>query len=58
MTYGEMIAVLTTLNNTQGMRSPALPHCSNLLHQLNKRESGREGLYEQIINLYLPHVVK
>lgn len=54
MTYGEMIAVLTTINDTQGIRLPALPHCSNLLHQLNKRESGRKDLYEQIINLYLP----
>lgn len=54
MSYDEMITTLEALNNTQGMQLSALPHCSNLLHQLNKREVGREGLYEQIVNLYLP----
>lgn len=54
MTYDEMIASLTALNDVQGIRLSALPHCSNLLHQLYKREAGREGLYEQIVNLYLP----
>ena len=53
MTYDEMITVLTTLNDDQDMRLYALPHCSNLLHQLNKRELGREDLYEQIVNLYI-----
>ena len=54
MTYDEMIALLTALNDDQGMCLSALPHCSNLLHQLNKREAGREGVYNQIVNLYLP----
>ncbi len=54
MTYDEMIALLTALNDAQGIRLSALPHCSNLLHQLYKREAGREGLYERIVNLYLP----
>lgn len=54
MSYDEMIAVLTTLNNTQDLQLSSLPHCSNLLHQLSKREPRREVMYEQILNLYLP----
>lgn len=54
MTYDEMISALITLNDSQGIRLSALPHCSNLLHQLGKKEAGKEELYEQIIRLYLP----
>lgn len=54
MTYDEMIATLSTLSQTQRIRLSALPHCSNLLHQLSKQEPGKEAEYEQIINLYVP----
>lgn len=54
MTYDEMIAVLSSLNKKQSQPLSVLPHCSNLLHQLNKRESDKEDVYEQIINLYIP----
>lgn len=37
MTYDEMISALTTLNERQGIAHIAVPHCSNLLHQLYKR---------------------
>ena len=54
MTYDEMITLLKNLNRTQGLQLSALPHCSNLLRQLKKHKAGDEGIYEQIINLYLP----
>lgn len=54
MTYAEMIATLSNLNNTQSIPLSALPHCSNLLHQLNKGDPSKENVYNQIVNLYIP----
>ena len=54
MTYDEMIDALLSLNEEQAASLAALPHCSNLLHQLAKRERGKENVYTQILNLYIP----
>ena len=48
-----MIASLEDININQSVHRGAIPHGSNLLHQLNKRELGREALYESILALYI-----
>ena len=53
MTYDEMISALTTLNERQGIAHIAVPHCSNLLHQLYKRNPDKEGFYNSIVAEYL-----
>lgn len=53
MTYDELISALTTLNERQGIARIAAPHCSNLLHQLYKRNPDKEGFYNSIVAEYL-----
>lgn len=38
MTYDEMISAIEQVNTEQGMAITALPHCSNLLYQLNRKD--------------------
>ncbi len=53
MTYDEMIQSLEKLNATQGVAINAAPHCSNLLHQLNKREADKELTFNEIYDRYI-----
>lgn len=53
MTYDEMIQQIKDLNESQGINLAALPHCSNLLHQLEKRNAPDLELYNQLFPLYL-----
>jgi len=40
MTYNEMIQAIEQINVSQNLSMAALPHCSNLLFQLNKKLTG------------------
>lgn len=53
MTYDEMITSVEALNTQQQVHRGAIPHGSNLLHQFNKKEAGREAMYEDIFLLYM-----
>jgi len=53
MTYEEMTSALSALNEKCCMSLSALPHCSNILHQLSKKENDKHHLFEQIIPIYL-----
>ena len=51
MTYDEMITAVEALNTQQQVHRGAIPHGSNLLHQFNKKEAGKEAMYEDIFLL-------
>lgn len=53
MNYDEMLQQLKALNEEQGIDLIALPHCSNLIHQLEKNKAADLGLYNTIFPLYL-----
>ena len=53
MTYDEMIRSLEKLNTAQGVAITATPHCSNLLHQLNKKGSENKTAFNEIYNRYI-----
>lgn len=53
MTYSEMLQQIRVLNDGQGIDLIALPHCSNLIHQLEKNNSDDMELYNTILPLYL-----
>lgn len=53
MTYDEMITAVEALNTQQQVHRGAIPHGSNLLHQFNKKEAGKEAMYEDIFLLYM-----
>ena len=46
MTYDEMISAIEQVNTEQGMAITALPHCSNLLYQLNRKDTGQFTLQD------------
>ena len=46
MTYDEMIQLIEETNEQQGLPMVALPHCSNLMFQLNKKSTGKFSLME------------
>lgn len=50
MTYDEMITAVEALNTQQQVHRGAIPHGSNLLHQFNKKEAGKEAMYEDMFN--------
>lgn len=45
---------ITTIYNFNGRQCPGAcpPHCSNLLHQLNKRETEKQGIFANICEKY------
>lgn len=49
MTYDEMITAVEALNTQQQVHRDAIPHGSNLLHQFNKKEAGKEAMYEDML---------
>lgn len=53
MTYDEMLQQLKDLNESQDTDLIALPHCSNLMHQLEKRKASDLNLYNSIFPVYL-----
>lgn len=53
MTYDEMILSIETINAEQHCQRSAIPHGSNLLHQLNKRDDSKIDMFEEILPLYL-----
>lgn len=46
MTYDELIYAIEQENERQGVLMVALPHCSNLLFQLNKKPTGKFTLQD------------
>ena len=48
-----MITSLLQLNTKHNLPSYALPHCSNLLHQLNKKQKDKLGFFNKCYELYL-----
>lgn len=53
MTYDEMIEKVIETNNVQGITIGALPHCSNLLFQLQKRDDKNKELFSVVVKAYL-----
>lgn len=53
MNYEDMISAVEALNERQAVHKNAVPHGNNLLHQLLKREAGKEPLYENILSGYI-----
>lgn len=53
MTYDEMVERIKELNVKQGKVLNALPHGSNLLFQLEKKEKSKEVLFDKIVDKYL-----
>lgn len=53
MTYDELIEKITEINNTQGITMSALPHCSNLLFQLQKRVDKNRELFNDVVEAYI-----
>lgn len=53
MTYDEMIEKIIEINNIQGITIGALPHCSNLLFQLQKRVDKNEKLFSIVVATYM-----
>lgn len=53
MTYDELIEKITEINNTQGIAISALPHCSNLLFQLQKRVDKNRELFNDVVEAYI-----
>ena len=47
-----MIASLLALNSRQALASSALPHCSNLLYQLNKKQIDKLLFFEKCYKCY------
>lgn len=52
MTFDEMILKVEELNATQGISIEAVPHGSNLIYQLKKRQDKRKDMYQKILPLY------
>ena len=53
MNYSEILQQLRELNDEQGVDLIALPHCSNLMTQLQKKKENDLNLYNTILPLYL-----
>lgn len=53
MTYNDLIKEITDLNQRQGRSNSSLPHCSNLLYQLSKQETGKLEYYSNLVEKYL-----
>lgn len=53
MNYDEMIQALKEINESQNVGLFAIPHCSNLLHQLEKKKASDLDLYNQVLPIYL-----
>lgn len=53
MTYDEMLQTISELNEKQGTDLVALPHCSNLIHQLEKKKAADLDLYNNLLPVYL-----
>ena len=53
MLYSDMIQALTSINSASNLCLNSLPHCSNLLFQLNKRKTDKEAWFSDLISLYL-----
>lgn len=53
MNYDEMLAMLTDLNNSQHIALHTVPHCSNLITQLNKRIPTKQAFFERILPIYV-----
>lgn len=53
MTYEEMIEKLNDINNMQELELMALPHCRNLLFQLNKRDEKKEVWFNHVMEYYV-----
>jgi hypothetical protein len=48
-----MIDIITQLNNEQNISSSALPHCSNLMFQLQKSDNSKIGLFNTVVTKYV-----
>lgn len=53
MNYDDMIQAINEINTLQNITLDKLPHCSNLIHQLEKRETRKEILFNDIVSKYL-----
>lgn len=53
MTYDELLEKINDVNEQQGRSMSSLPHCSNLLFQLNKKQTGDEDYYTALVEKYL-----
>lgn len=53
MNYDDMIQAINEINALQNISLDKLPHCSNLIHQLEKRETKKETLFNDIVKKYL-----
>lgn len=53
MTYDKLIEKINRVNEQQERDMPSLPHCSNLLYQLNKKKKGKEDYCTELVNRYL-----
>lgn len=53
MTYDEMIDKINKINNIQGILIGILPHCSNLLFQLQKRVEKNRGFFNVVVEKYM-----
>ena len=53
MTYDEMIQSLLALNKEQNVGLNVVPHCSNLLHQLYKKDASKKAAYNEIYERYI-----
>ncbi|WP_022763321.1 Bpu10I family restriction endonuclease [Butyrivibrio sp. AD3002] len=52
-TYDELIDELNIINETTKMDLSALPHCSNLLYQLQKRDDKNHKFLDSVIKKYI-----
>ena len=53
MTYDEMLTALERLNQEESVNRAAIPHCSNLIHQLERKNEADLPMYNQIVELYM-----
>lgn len=53
MTYDEMINKINEINEEQGIPISALPHCSNLLFQLQKKVQKNIDFFDVVVEKYL-----
>ena len=53
MTYDELINQITELNKLQHRDSNSLPHCSNLLFQLSKKNKNKIDYFSALVDKYI-----
>ncbi len=53
MKYSEMIEQINKVNDIQGVSISALPHCSNLLFQIQKQPKNKEEFFTEVVQTYL-----